>query len=448
MSASDIINTTLAQAKDQMIKKLKWKMMVEIKKLIQQAGGNIYGGFVRDQIIHDHHADYYYYEYAIGQRMTDEEINDKYNNPEILPEHKDRCLIPSDIDCFMTTQALQQFKTVEIKKKHYYMRIKSSQRANFYFLERKNSNILSELQHTKAVIYFNINKLLADFLDITSLGIEMDIIHTENKDIDIYKELSQNFDFECNSLILNSNDEIQLPYSISKNMSPFDKLKRINSIIEDIKKKKAVMIGNDSPASFRVAKMIKKGWQIEAQPFQIVKLTEPYPGYCVICHEDLQVGRLHIKDRNCDARFHPKCYLTMVRFEDFKHECPLCKVYCNVTSREQHAIEIIHNMDCRENDDLDNIIRMNAPGNTPGNAPVNILQNTPVVHPIHQTTLFGVNVNHINTMTPQNNIIRPLPPPPRMPARRIVRGDMFMPTIPSGQSIFENNTFDDFERFE
>ncbi len=435
-SAMDIINTTLAQAKDQMIKKLKWKMMGEIKKLLQDAGGNIYGGFVRDQIIHDHHADYFY-EYVNSLNMSDNDINDKYNSPEFMPEHIDRCLLPSDIDCYMTTAALSQFKNVELKKKHYSMRIKSSQKASFYFAEKNNNSLLSELLHTKVTIYFNINRLLSTFLDITQIGVDMDIIHTDNNEIDMYKELSKNFDFECNALILNSNDEIQLPYSIGKYMTPYDKLKKINSIIEDIKQKKAVIIGNDTPASFRIAKMIKKGWQIEAQPFQIIKLTEAYDGYCVICHDDLEVNRLHIKDRNCDARFHLKCYLNMVRFENFKHECPLCKKYCNVTSKEQRAIEIINNMDCRENDDPENIIAIQQ----------TIFQSPP-------PTLFGVPINNINVQNNINNIIRDLPPPPQIQRRRrgVIRGDMTTQEIlmdhiipsppaqmPVRRSLFESN---------
>jgi hypothetical protein len=178
-------------------------------------------------------------------------------------------------------------------------------------------------------------------------------------------------------------------------------------IIEDIKKKKAIIIGNDTPASFRIAKMVKKGWQIEAQPFQIINLKEAYDGYCVICHEDLEIGRLHIKDRNCDARFHMKCYLTMIRFEDFKHECPLCKAHCIVTSREQHAIELINNMDCRANDDIDNLI---------------VLHTTHVIPAQTSTSLFGVQVNNIRTNFPPPP---PLPLPlPLRPRRNNIRGDM------------------------
>ncbi len=418
MSASDIINTTLAQAKDQVIKKLRWKMMVELKKIIQQTGGSIYGGFVRDQIIHDNHADYFY-EYVHSLNLSDDEINEKYNNPEFMPEHKDRCLLPSDIDCYMSTKSLEQLRSVELKKKHYYMKIKHTQKANFYFTQKNNSNLLSELLHTKATIYFNINRLLSDFLDITHVGVDVDIIHTENNDIDIYKELSRNFDFECNSLILNSNDEIQLPYSIGKYMTPYDKLKRINSIIDDIKNKKAIVIGNDSPASFRIVKMVKKGWQIDSTSFQIQNLTTAYDGYCIICQDELTVNRMYVKDRNCDARFHLKCYLTMVKHTHFKHECPLCKKYCSVTPREQHAIAVIHNMDCRDHNDYDNIIDIVPPQET-----------QPVVQPI---SLFGVN------LPVQNNLIRDLPPPPRV-QRRVIRGDMAMSNLIQ-DSITGRNTF-------
>ena len=121
----------------------------------------------------------------------------------------------------------------------------------------------------------------------------------------------------------------------------------------------------------------------------------------------------------------------MVRYENFKQECPLCKKHCIVTSREQHAIELIHNMDCRTNNDIENLI--------------NPLQNQSTVSfhntPTPTTTLFGIPMPRINV---QSNLTRNSPPPPPLVRRRrIIQGnmttqDILMDQQQNPESIFEN----------
>ena len=327
------------EAMDSFANKMRWKMMMEIKKSIQNVGGFIFGGLVRDQIIHDHHADHFY-ESVADKMYSPAEIDALYKDPKYLPEHIDRCVMPDDIDCFMTTKALKKLTESELKKRHYSVRIKKSQQANFYFLKH---NSLSELLHTKLQIRFCVNGILTEHLDLSKYTVDVDIVHTDNPDINMYQLLSQNFDFECNSLLLTPDNELKLCAGMNKYLTPFEKMKKIGDIADDIKAKRARILPDmrDVP-SFRMFKMLDKGWSIEGYAFQVIRQTIPYDGHCLICHETIESNIQHIKDKHCDARFHTKCFLQMIRHQNFNHKCPLCKNNCCVTRNEEVALQMLN----------------------------------------------------------------------------------------------------------
>ena len=322
------------------IDKTRWKMMIDVGNHILSAGGSIYGGFVRDRIIHDHHADHFY-ENVNNQGYTFKHIQDLYADRNFLPEHVDRCLLPHDIDCFISDRNLVNF--LKSLSKEYTIKVKRSAPANIYFGTHSGCSLLL---HSKISVTFKVHKILKATVDLRPYTVDLDVIHA-HESVNIYKELSRNFDFECNSLIITPQNEFQLSHSISEFMNPFEKIKKIESIIADIRNKKAVMVNNPDSTTgvphHRIVKMILKGFRLESMSFEV--MTEKYEGYCIICHAEIDEKKHHIKDRNCDARCHSKCFIRMVEHEHFKNECAICKCQCFVSSEEKKAIAIVSDLE-------------------------------------------------------------------------------------------------------
>jgi hypothetical protein len=311
------------------INKINWKIMLALEKIILMNGGNIFGGFVRDKILHDSAADTFY-EYMEKENIItrSSEFQLKYNDVTFLPEANDRCVLPSDIDCFMRTSELKKMIS-HLNKNNYNVKTKRDSSANLYFFKNSDDENISRLKHAKLTITLECNDMLFDIFNMSDFKVEMDVIHIDDNDVDMYDILSSNIDFECNSLITDK------------------KMKKISAIISDIKLKRAVVSqryqknGYDSLIPvYRWEKMILKGWKPVSPYFEIVK-GEEYDGHCIICHDNIDPLKYHIKDIGCDARFHMGCYLKTQRHENFKGECPMCKCYSFINKNEDTLIQML-----------------------------------------------------------------------------------------------------------
>jgi hypothetical protein len=74
------------------LNKIKYLTMVRISELLIEQGAIIFGGFIRDKLIHDHYANIFY------ERNRDD---DKYDDISYDHETKHRLLVPKDIDVFI-----------------------------------------------------------------------------------------------------------------------------------------------------------------------------------------------------------------------------------------------------------------------------------------------------------------------------------------------------------
>jgi len=341
-SSNITYESLFAKASEAVINKTKWKMMLAIESAILENGGNIFGGYVRDKIIHDSEADQFYdYMNKDGVAPGSAEFQYKYNDLSLYPDCKGRCIIPSDIDCFMDFSSIKNMMET-LKKKKFELKVKKSGPANLYFFERSQDNNIASLDHTKLVVKFDCHDLVNEMFCMFDFQIEVDIIHSKSeRNIDMYDVLSSNIDFECNSLIINSNNEYRLSKKIGKHLNPSEKIKKINEIINDIKMMKAIVVKENKNAIplYRWEKMINKGWKTSSPYFEIVKDIE-YDGHCIICHGDIETSKFHIKDCNCDARFHMGCYLNMNKHENFKSECPMCKAHSFINHTESILLQV------------------------------------------------------------------------------------------------------------
>jgi len=74
--------------------KIKHQMLRQIQNFLIENGFCIYGGYVRDTIVHDYYAKKFYKKMGV---YADTKL---YSDENFLPEYKGRLVVPKDIDCF------------------------------------------------------------------------------------------------------------------------------------------------------------------------------------------------------------------------------------------------------------------------------------------------------------------------------------------------------------
>jgi hypothetical protein len=243
-----------------------------------------------------------------------------------------------------------------IKQKGYNAGLMFSGPAHIYgvnFNINPISSMANELKLTRLEISFRLPDLLHQHMghEIKAKipNIQLDILHQPI--IHDYKASFSATDFECNSLLILSDNTLalrtssalysttstkpQLPSpSNTSNPSPLDGHKSLDRIIQDIINFKAVAV---QPQQHRIAKMVKKGFTVSS-PTSITLVsnitTTSYDGTCLVCHGSLDQAptphpentnndpeehtialtayndakRFHVKNNCCDARYHPACY--------------------------------------------------------------------------------------------------------------------------------------------
>ena len=78
----------------------------KIAEIFLNNGAHIFGGYVRDKLLHDSHAQKFYKKYGYDADAGDLENRKNYANLTISPELNGRMLCAKDIDCYMTRESL------------------------------------------------------------------------------------------------------------------------------------------------------------------------------------------------------------------------------------------------------------------------------------------------------------------------------------------------------
>jgi hypothetical protein len=325
------------------VNKIVWKTMAFVEKTLLNHKAHIFGGYVRDKIVHDHHATVFYEEVLADPhaKLIAKDVQDKYNDATFLPKYAHRLLLPHDIDCFMYSDDMKTFIKA-IQAACYTTHVKRSRQAKFYF-SRLSNNVdpnLEKITHTKLLIRPRIPKVLEDSIDVNVFTVYLDILHTNDRDLDFFKTLTKNVDFECNGLIITPQNDYKLASSIGKFLNPMEKLEKIKEIFDNITNNIAKPVGYESDISlYRYMKMISKGWTLKLHPITIFRSTQTCDGHCLICHGDLQ-GCL-IKDSQCAALYHPLCFQKMIESSSFERQCPMCKAPCAIPPEIHELIDNI-----------------------------------------------------------------------------------------------------------
>ncbi len=274
----------------------------------------IFGGYVRDSILHDHNAQQFY--------KTVKDPIDRvqlYNDVKYLPEFADRCLTPCDIDCFMSTSTIATL-VKSLSDAKYSVKVRTAKPLSEY---HDGVDITNDLKITKMSVRFDMAPMLAAIVpyEIKSMCVDVDIVHAE--DISGMQPPFGKIDFMCNALILREKNINISPLVICTRNDPFSVFEKLSSIIDGIKKK--VTEPGDGKHSYRTDKMTSKGWTIELQHYTIKKgALFGKNETCLLCLDKIKGNGQCMKRSCCASIYHSTCFTNMTTHDNFKYKCPMC----------------------------------------------------------------------------------------------------------------------------
>lgn len=358
---------------------MDWKVKQDIAKTVMSAGGILFGGFVRDSILHDYWAKKYYL-LAEEEGFLEEETKEKYRQKEIFPETIDRMVVPKDIDCYLPSSAtVASFENLLSAKKYSYERVFVREDAKEY-LPRLTvpDNTLLHIRYKVCCVNshakYKVKQLIANALPATFYPyikesvssfihnlqdmsthipyVYIDTLVQKKCEEPLYPPFG-NIDFECNALLMSEkgiylSPELHTDYGELRQTTSMFKL---NEIVLDIIHKKAIMVRSIHPIDmYRVSKMRLKGWNIVA-PTKYILPIEASPDLslkekeiCIVCHDSIQL-QPHYKLRCCAAKYHKECLLNCIHkgpaAMSITTKCIMCKRYVPYILEEGNMLQVL-----------------------------------------------------------------------------------------------------------
>lgn len=288
--------------------------------ILDVEGAVIFGGYVRDKIRHDHFAQLFY-ESEEAKECYTRTMQELYDDANFLPEYRDRRLTPCDIDCFMKTSSIENLET-RLKRDGLKLVRCRDNMAVFDAYADENTNI--QLLKCKIKFDFSEVPVLEQMLPLhlRKMCMHVDIVHAD--DTRGLEPPFQCVDFMCNGLILDHTRQVRAASHIVKEeKSMVAKHRVVGEIIDDILHHKARMMG--TPPRMRVRKMEMKGYDVITEDMSYtLAVNTNEDDTCIICHDALK-SRMSMTRSCCAAHYHRKCYVKMLKTDNFAHKCPMCR---------------------------------------------------------------------------------------------------------------------------
>lgn len=296
--------------------------------VLNKCDGYIFGGYVRDSILHNHYASEYYKVHNLPHNKENIKLaSDNYTNLEYYPNLLNRLLLPTDLDIYLPNNNIEDF--IEDLSKNNYKIIKSkTKRGRQYFLNFDPyiaDNLIQYVFYIKpslSKIYNILSTILLNTKEIKHVLKNMNTKLFTIK-LDIFTSITPydepffgDIDFECNGLYLTKHG-LSVSKRITQNLSFLETNTKLQEIINDIIHKKAIWL---NPNSCRIYKMIIKDWNIFNN--QVLIMLSNNSEICLICRENC--SEIMFKMKCCEAKFHVKCFINF-HIQDQKNKC----IHCN-----------------------------------------------------------------------------------------------------------------------
>lgn len=244
----------------------KYKMMRKLQTIVLELGGCIFGGYVRDMLIHDHYSAKYYKKFGSSDHYSDEIFDE---------ETKGRLVIPQDMDCLFKGYEYEEIPRL----------CDALENNGFYTCFRKHSSYEIFPGVKKQTI--SVSVLNAELFGLKGIKVKMDLLFSENGDS---KPPFGKLDMLCNALVLTNDEGIKLSdntgtfldglgvfnrelykYKIIKQLLRFEtkvadgalRIKEAEASEEQCSsKKEQVKKALTGDGFVRVEKMINRGWVV------------------------------------------------------------------------------------------------------------------------------------------------------------------------------------------
>jgi hypothetical protein len=338
--------------------RLHWLLTRSFMETVAESGGVVFGGAVRDWILHDHNSKLFYRHFWAQpeyEGASDELVNEKFRDTSFHPESVDRLVIPRDIDMVVRRSAFAKL-TENLEKKGFHLdRIYLEQPVDEYLIKKTgipagsihheryfvegvnpefDAKVLSQfaevIRHDVSQV---MHKLFASLL-LPKLAADMIVIDDDHCNISIGPV--GRIDFDVNSLVWDANG-LHTSDLYMKRKTPYNCSTQLQDIIDNIIHKRAVILMSpfDDLAQHinrRTRKLLNKGWTVNLSNFlenvSVESDRELYTGLCMCCQVPFSEFECkYFKMRCCDGRCHSaSCMLQIIKNHcKVKHSCPMCR---------------------------------------------------------------------------------------------------------------------------
>lgn len=335
----------------------------KIFTLLIESGAGIFGGFVRDYLIHKLGSNSFYDFMNNESSYLLENIPLFYCNEKFHPEsYQNRNTISTDIDTVMNMKCFESFlSTLDSFNIKYNYTISNNFKKYIHIIDDQNQ--ISKYIRFKIIIDnpFNINNF-ESFSNIKNIGNNISFKNYETSIIDIdilickdevsikntIENITSNSDFYCNSLYI-LNDTLSISKNVSRNLKEFsfgietlyqDNIRRnldiflkkdiyTKEVIEIVKKqifeKKAICLNLSKKKEYRMSKIKSKGFTILVN-HNIFEYVSCKDETCLLCRCDKLEGNKVIKFKCCNSFYHEECLVEYIKKVEIK-KCFLCSKY-------------------------------------------------------------------------------------------------------------------------
>lgn len=277
------------------------RIMRDIADIAVDAGGQVFGGYVRDSII--------------LEETYKEKLEEVYENSAPPEFEIDENLMPVDVDVsFRTQAAYSTFVRLLSKRKYKVTKTKTSAHENYIFGHRKL------FVDVEVDVFQLIRKNLPSTISSSSIQeFIRPISFAKRVNVDVIVSVEsppfKDLDCECNGLLIGSGG-LTLCDQLAEKKSILQKFETLTRIVGDIKQRKAILV---TPKIHRIQKMLGKKWSI-------IGHSEIEDGdSCIICAIPFDKDGFRLNC--CSAAYHITCLeQTTQRFGS----CIQCKGYWNI----------------------------------------------------------------------------------------------------------------------
>lgn len=283
-------------------------MFTIVENHIQDIGGIIFGGYVRDKIIIEHNS----------KLFSEHEgtKSDMFYDENHFPEFADRMLLPHDIDCIMSKKQFEEFKNVLQKDKFYIVECSEGSR-------NKHWNIAdSFLTKVSFYVKFDVNQHITGLFSDWKVLVDLSVY---DGDVVAYPTYC---DLECNALIM-FNGQVFLSNNSCSDLSIMERFDKLQEVISGITKKESFIAANhslekeDQLAERCLSVCLADGFVVKNKNFSMV-YQQTDENVCYICHEST-FKSFEVRRNCCFGYTHANClHKLREKSKDF-YSCPHCR---------------------------------------------------------------------------------------------------------------------------